>query len=84
MLEAICDRKPWIWNDSFEMPGSLYDINVMEASSLMENMGLDLFSPPCQCPISGGRQNKPYSFPDLIISGELYIISTFVERTTKK
>jgi len=38
VLEAMSDFNLWIWHASFEFAGVLYDLNIWENSSLLQDM----------------------------------------------
>lgn len=83
-LEAICDRSLWIWHAFFGMPGSMNDINVVEASTIMSKIAEGSFPPPCEYLICGVRRNKPYWFCDGIYPKAPFFICSVCEPTSKK
>ena len=83
-LEAICDRSLWIWHAFFGMPGSLNDINVFEASPIINKIASGVFPPPCEYRIGGVRRNKPFWFSDGIYPRAPFFISSIAEPTTMK
>lgn len=83
-LEAICDRSLWIWHAFFGMPGSLNDINVVEASPIIEKIAAGTFPPPLEYRISGERRNKPYWFSDGIYPNAPFFISSIPEPVTMR
>lgn len=58
-LEEITDRSLWIWHAVFDMSGCLNDINVVEVTTLQNNIAQGDFPPPCEFRIRGIRRNKP-------------------------
>lgn len=83
-LEAICDRRLWIWHAFFGMPGCLNDINVVEASPLLEKISSGVFPPPCEFRLAGTRRNKPYWFADGIYPKAPFFMSSIQEPSSNK
>lgn len=61
-LKSICDRRFWICRTFFILPGRLNDIDVIEASLLLENIVSEIFSLLCKYCIAAFFCNKRYSF----------------------
>ena len=78
-LEAICDLSLWIWHAFFGMPGSLNDINVVEASPIINKIAAGTFPSPCEYRIAGVRRNMPYWFSDGIYPKAPFFILSIAE-----
>lgn len=59
-LEAVADDKLWIWHLLFGVPGSNNDINVFEASPLLNKISDVSFLVPAKYHIASTKKNKPY------------------------
>ena len=83
-LEAIADQSLWIWHAFFGMPGCLNDINVVEASPLLDKIANGEYPPPCEYKINGVRRNKPYWLTDGIYPDWPVFIDSIMNPSTKK
>lgn len=83
-LEAIADRSMWIWHAFFGMSGCLNEINVVEASPLLNKITQGDYPPPCEFCIAGIWRSKPYWFADGIYPKAPMLISSIQQPTTKK
>lgn len=59
-VEAIADHSLWIWHELFGMPGCLNDINVVEASMLLNKIAQGYFPPSCEFLVAVIRRKKPH------------------------
>lgn len=66
------------------MPGSLNDINVVEASTLVNKIASGMYPPPCEFNLSGVRRNKPFLFGDGIYPKWPIFMLSILEPSTKK
>ena len=83
-LEAIADQSLWIWHAFFGMPGCNNDINVLEASPLLNNIANGSYPPPVEYSIMGVKRNVPYWLADGIYPKWPVFVHTVAEPLTEK
>ncbi|CDF37326.1 unnamed protein product [Chondrus crispus] len=83
-LEAVTDHSLWIWHAFFGIPGSANDVNVLEASSLLNKIATGEYPPPIEYTIAGKRRNIPYWLADGVYPRWPSSVQTVLEPRTSK
>lgn len=83
-IEAIADSTLWIWHLFVGMPGSHNDINVVEASPLVNKIVQGVYPPPLTYTVGGVERNKPYWLADGIYPRWMVFLQTVSQPVTGK
>ncbi|CDF35965.1 unnamed protein product [Chondrus crispus] len=83
-LEVIADHSLWIWHAFFGMPGCNNDINVLDASPLLNNIANGSYPPPVEYNLMENVRNIPYWLVDGIYPKWPVFVHTLSEPLTEK
>lgn len=84
VLEAICDGELWIWACNYGNPGSMNDINILDASSIVEKVLNGELLPDFQFKVNGKPYSMLYYLVDGIYPNWAMFIDTIAEAINKK
>ncbi|KAG5532069.1 hypothetical protein RHGRI_026622 [Rhododendron griersonianum] len=83
ILEAVASYDLWIWHANFGLPGSHNDLNVLDRSSLFDEISLGR-APPVNYTINGNEYNMGYYLVDGIYPQWASFVKTIPSSQGKK
>lgn len=84
VFEAMADGELWIWCTFFRSAGSLNDINVLDQSTIVQDILNGKMLPVFEFEIDGRRRNLPYYLVDDIYPQWAIFVKTMAEAMLQK